>query len=55
MHKYSLDIIVYPGHQMKAIDNNVYLVTTPEGISLAHLGIRLTRGILWWIMIGLTV
>ena len=33
-----LNLIVYPGHQMKSIDNNVYLVTTSEGITMAHLG-----------------
>jgi len=30
-----LELVVYPGHQMKSIDNNVYLVKTPEGITLA--------------------
>lgn len=40
----SLDLIVYPGHQMKAIDDNVYLVTTPEGISLAHIGDQINEG-----------
>ena len=40
----SLDLIVYPGHQMKSIDNNVYLVTTPEGIALAHLGDQINEG-----------
>jgi L-ascorbate metabolism protein UlaG (beta-lactamase superfamily) len=39
-----LDVIVYPGHQMKAIDNNVYLVTTPEGISVAHIGDQINEG-----------
>lgn len=33
-----VDVVVYPGHQLKSIDNNVYLVETPEGISLAHNG-----------------
>ena len=40
----SLEMIVYPGHQMKSIDNNVYLVTTPEGITLAHLGDQINEG-----------
>jgi L-ascorbate metabolism protein UlaG (beta-lactamase superfamily) len=44
LRDYSLDIIVYPGHQMKAIDNNVYLITTPEGFSLAHLGDQINEG-----------
>ena len=39
----TIDIIVYPGHQMQAIDNNVYLVTTPEGITLAHTGDELNE------------
>jgi L-ascorbate metabolism protein UlaG (beta-lactamase superfamily) len=34
----NLDIIVYPGHQMKGIDCNVYLLKTPEGITISHLG-----------------
>lgn len=40
----SLDLIVYPGHQLKSIDNNVYLVTTPEGIVLAHIGDQINEG-----------
>ena len=40
----SLDLIVYPGHQLKGIDNNVYLVTTPEGILLAHIGDQINEG-----------
>ncbi|NQU33583.1 MAG: MBL fold metallo-hydrolase [Bacteroidetes bacterium] len=34
----NLDIIVYPGHQMEGIDCNVYLIKTPEGITVSHLG-----------------
>ena len=34
----SLRIVVFPGHQEADIDNNVVLVTTPEGISVAHTG-----------------
>lgn len=34
----SLGMIVYPGHQLKSTDCNVYLVKTPEGIWLAHNG-----------------
>jgi len=39
-----LDVVVYPGHQMKSIDNNVYLVKTPEGITLAHIGDQINEG-----------
>ena len=34
----SLRVVVFPGHQGDEIDNNVVLVTTPEGISVAHTG-----------------
>ena len=40
----SLEVVVFPGHQMKSIDCNVYLVTTPEGITLAHLGDQINEG-----------
>jgi len=40
----TLDVVVYPGHQMKSIDNNVYLVKTPEGITLAHDGDQINEG-----------
>lgn len=33
-----LKVVVYPGHQMERTENNVSLVTTPEGLSFAHLG-----------------
>jgi L-ascorbate metabolism protein UlaG (beta-lactamase superfamily) len=39
-----LDMVVFPGHQMEGIANNVYLVKTPEGISLAHLGDQINEG-----------
>jgi len=39
-----IDLIVFPGHQMKSIDNNVYLVKTPEGISLVHTGDQINEG-----------
>jgi len=39
-----IDLIVFPGHQMKSIDNNVYLVKTPEEISLAHTGDQINEG-----------
>jgi L-ascorbate metabolism protein UlaG (beta-lactamase superfamily) len=39
-----LDVIIYPGHQMSETDVNVALVTTPEGISVAHLGDQINEG-----------
>ncbi len=40
----TLSVIVYPGHQMKSTDNNVVLVTTPDGINIAHLGDEINEG-----------
>lgn len=34
----TLRVVVFPGRQGGRIDNNVTLVTTPEGISVAHTG-----------------
>lgn len=34
----NLRVVVFPGHQGDEIDNNVVLVTTPEGISVVHTG-----------------
>ncbi|HSO88457.1 MAG TPA: MBL fold metallo-hydrolase [Draconibacterium sp.] len=39
-----LEVVVFPGHQMKNIDNNVYLVKTSEGITVAHLGDQINEG-----------
>ncbi len=39
-----LNVVVYPGHQMKKIINNVVLVTTPEGITIAHTGDQINEG-----------
>jgi glyoxylase-like metal-dependent hydrolase (beta-lactamase superfamily II) len=39
-----LEVVVFPGHQMKSTENNVYLVKTPEGISFAHLGDQINEG-----------
>jgi L-ascorbate metabolism protein UlaG (beta-lactamase superfamily) len=39
-----LDVIIYPGHQMRSADVNVALVTTPEGITVAHLGDQTNEG-----------
>jgi L-ascorbate metabolism protein UlaG (beta-lactamase superfamily) len=35
---WSLKVIAYPGHQGPSVENNVYLVTTPEGYSIVHMG-----------------
>ena len=40
----TLSVIVYPGHQMKSVDDNVVLVTTPDGITVAHLGDEINEG-----------
>lgn len=44
LKKNTMDMIVYPGHQMKSIDCNVYVVKTPEGIWLAHNGDQINEG-----------
>lgn len=44
LKKNTLDMIVYPGHQMKSIDCNVYVLKTPEGIWLAHNGDQINEG-----------
>jgi len=44
LKKYTLDMVVYPGHQLRSIENNVYLVKTPEGITLAHIGDQINEG-----------
>jgi len=33
-----LSAVIFPGHQMASTDNNCVVVTTPEGITLAHIG-----------------
>ena len=38
LKQFSLDLYVFPGHQLRSAINNVYLVKTPEGITLAHDG-----------------
>ena len=37
-------MVVFPGHQMRSIPNNVYLVTTPEGLTLVHTGDQINEG-----------
>jgi L-ascorbate metabolism protein UlaG (beta-lactamase superfamily) len=45
LKEHSLDVvIIYPGHQGKRHINNVVLVTTPEGITIAHMGDQLNEG-----------
>ncbi len=44
LKKHTLDMVVFPGHQMRSIPNNVYLVTTPEGITLVHTGDQINEG-----------
>jgi L-ascorbate metabolism protein UlaG (beta-lactamase superfamily) len=39
-----LDVVIYPGHQMSPTDVNVALVTTAEGITVAHLGDQINEG-----------
>lgn len=39
-----LKVVVYPGHQMAAVENNAPLVITPEGLSFAHLGDQINEG-----------
>lgn len=38
LKKYSLDLLVFPGHQLRSAINNVYLVKTPEGYTVLHDG-----------------
>lgn len=40
----TIDVVIYPGHQMSPTDVNVALVRTPEGISVAHLGDQINEG-----------
>ena len=39
-----LKVVVYPGHQMSRLDNNVPLIFSPEGISFAHMGDQINEG-----------
>ena len=40
----TLSVVINPGHQMKSHINNVVLVTTPEGITIAHTGDQINEG-----------
>lgn len=44
LSKHTLSAIFYPGHQGKGIENNCALVTTPEGITVAHIGDQINEG-----------
>ena len=44
-----LKVVVYPGHQGKTIINNVWLVTTPEGMTFAQTGDQSNKGDFTWI------
>ncbi len=39
-----LKIVLFPGHQMRKIENNVPLVFTPEGLSFCHMGDQINEG-----------
>ena len=41
--------VIYPGHQGKNIPDNVYLVFTPEGVTLAHTGDQSNQEDFSWI------
>lgn len=40
----NLDVVIYPGHQMRSTDNNVSLVFTPENLSFCHMGDQINEG-----------
>lgn len=44
-----LQVVIFPGHQDAEIDNNVVLVTTPDGISVAHTGDQWNAADFSWI------
>lgn len=39
-----LKVVIFPGHQMEEVENNVSLVIMPEGLSFAHLGDQINEG-----------
>ena len=45
----NLKFITYPGHQGERLPNNVYLVFTPEGISVSHTGDQSNEDDFKWI------
>ena len=40
----TLDVVIYPGHQLTSAINNVSMITTPEGITIAHTGDQINEG-----------
>ncbi|WP_139352726.1 MBL fold metallo-hydrolase [Algoriphagus sp. A40] len=42
--KVNLEVVNYPGHQMSSHENNVPLIYTPEGITIAHSGDQINEG-----------
>jgi L-ascorbate metabolism protein UlaG (beta-lactamase superfamily) len=42
--KVVLDVVIYPGHQMKSHDNNVSVIYTPEGLTVSHSGDQINEG-----------
>ncbi|NOR75950.1 MAG: hypothetical protein GQ525_12415 [Draconibacterium sp.] len=52
LQKYNLDLIVFPGHQMGSITNNVYLVQLLKELFLHIPAIKLMKGILWLTLTG---
>jgi len=47
--KQNLKVVVYPGHQGLDIENNVYLVSTPEGLSFSQMGDQSNNDDFEWI------
>ena len=47
--KQILQVVVYPGHQGENIENNVYLVITPEGLSFSQMGDQSNSNDFKWI------
>lgn len=39
-----LRVVIFPGHQMKNTDNNVTLVTMPDGLSFCQMGDQINEG-----------
>jgi L-ascorbate metabolism protein UlaG (beta-lactamase superfamily) len=48
-HKHSIRYTVLPGHQGSNVLNNVYIVTTPKGLTFAHTGDQYNEADFSWI------
>lgn len=46
--KYKLNVTILPGHQSELI-NNIYVITSPEGFTVAHTGDQYSKEDLEWI------